>query len=202
MLDGGGFVNAAHGFRESGFVCVAAFELEEGPDQFATLVFEHSASGDFAAVIHARQFAQIGGATQTSHLGVRHRVYHAFDPRHDTGAATHGAGLLGDVKGAALESPVTDGRGCLRDGQHLGVGGGIFAMFNGIVGESDDLTFPFDHTSDGHFIRSPRVNRLVECEAHKEGVISHKLRWEQLSEGAGRWIGRSGWHGFKCNCLD
>lgn len=202
MIDGDGLVNAAHGFGESGFVRVAAFELEEGPDQFAALVFEHSASGDLAAVINAGQVAQIGCATQTSHLGVRHRVYHPFDPRHDTGAATHGAGLFGDVEGAALKSPVTNGRGGLSDGQHLGVGGGILAVFDGIVGKRDDLTLPFDDASDGHLIRSPRVNRLVECQAHEKFIIAHKLGWKLLFEGAGRRIGRSGWHGFKCNCLD
>ena len=152
---------------------ILSFQFEVGADQFAALGFQHAAGGDFTTVIDPFELIEIGGAAQAPHLGVRHSVYHPLQARHERGAGAHGAGLLGDVERAVFEPPVADGSSSLGDGEHFGVGGGVFTVFDRVVGRGNDLSIAHDHATDGDFILTPGVDRLVKSEAHKELVIAH-----------------------------
>jgi len=63
----------------------------------------------------------------------------SLDAGEGEGAGAHGAGFFGDVEGAAGEAPVAEGVGGLGDGEHFGVGGGVFEEFDLVVGAGDDL---------------------------------------------------------------
>ena len=75
-------------------------------------VFQDTAGG-FEVVIAAGKGAEVGGATEAAHLFVGEAEEDFADAGNDEGTGTHGAGFLGDVKGALVESPIAQGVGGL-----------------------------------------------------------------------------------------
>lgn len=173
-----------------------SLEFEIGPNQLSAFVFEHSAGGDFTAMIDAFEFVEIGGAPQAAHFAVRDGVYHPFKARHEGSAGTHGTGLFGDVEGAALEPPVADGRRGLSDREHFGVGRGIFAVFDGVVSGGNDLAIAGDYAADGDLVLAPGIDCLVEGETHKKLVIADQLGRKPFFKRTRRMVVGGGRHGL------
>jgi hypothetical protein len=86
-------------------------------------------------------------------LGIGTAVNHVRQTRQHNGAGTHGAWLQGDVQDTIIQAPGAERLGCLRDGDHLGVGGRIVQLFALIVTLSDDALLQGDYDgADGHLV--------------------------------------------------
>ncbi len=130
------------------------------------------------------------GAAEAAHFGVAPGEDHSTQSTHDGRTRAHGAGLLGDIQGAIVETPITDFLGSLGDGENFGVSSGVVSTFNFIVSGRDDFTASLDDRADGYFIDTPSVDGEVEGQGHEEGVVAYELRWAELLEGAGEcWFG-------------
>ena len=88
--------------------------------------------------------------------GTSPRVVAAEDDPPDAGVyqrtRAHGARLLGDVEVAVVEAPVADGILSLRDGQHLGVRGGILERLHEIGSTCDDPPILHHDSADRHLL--------------------------------------------------
>ena len=111
-----------------------ALELKKGLQQRAAFGFENAANRELDVMIHAGKFVQVGRSTEAAHLRVGDGVADATYPRHQHGPGAHGAGFLCDVDGGSGQAPVAEFRSGLGEGEHFGVGGGIFRALDGVVG--------------------------------------------------------------------
>src|SRR5690348_13392611 len=101
---------------------VISFALpgKEGLEQVATLRLAYAA-GDLTTVIQGWKLQQVQGAASSAGLGIVCPEHHTSQTHMYAGAGAHGAGLLGDVKRAVGQAPVTDGFLRRRQGQHFGM---------------------------------------------------------------------------------
>lgn len=88
----------------------------------------------------------------------------------DDGTCAHGAGFLGDVEVAVSQAPVAKAALSLSEGEHFGVGGGVFEGFHLVPGAGDDLAVVNDDGTDGHFVLGASTAGLAEGLAHEVGV--------------------------------
>ena len=86
-------------------------------------------------------------------------------PKHQPGYAgqnhrpgAHGTWLQGDVNRTPFQTPRPQVRGCLPDGQHLGVGRGIVVLPGSVVPTPHHLIPPQNHRPHRHL--TPRFRRL------------------------------------------
>ena len=63
------------------------------------------------------------------------------------------------------QSPTASSR--LRDGEHLGVRGGVLEQFHLIAGPRDDAALAHDDRAHGHFLRLVSARRLAQRLAHE-----------------------------------
>ncbi len=117
------------------------------------------------------------GTAEAAHFRVAPGEDYSAQATHDCCARAHGAGLLGDVQGAIVETPIANLLGSLGDGENFGVRGGVVCTFNFIVSGCDDFTASLDDGTDGYFIDTPGVDGEVEGQGHEEGVVAYELRW-------------------------
>jgi len=85
-------------------------------------------------------------------LGVDCCVDQAADAGVEDGPGTHGAGLEGDVEGAARRQAIVgEGAGGVAEGDDLGVGGGVVIAQDTVLSAGDDLAVVNDDGADGDF---------------------------------------------------
>ena len=78
------------------------------------------------------------GAAGCAPFGIVRAKDDAVDPAMDDCPGAHGAGFLGNVKSAAGEAPIAHRGLGGSQGDHLGMGGGVFEQFHLIPGAGDD----------------------------------------------------------------
>lgn len=93
--------------------------------------------------------------------------YDAADAGVDDGTRAHGAGFFGDVEIAIGEAPVAKDALGLGEGQHFGVGGGVFEGFDLIPRAGDDLTVVYNDGSDGDFVLGGGATGLAKGFTHE-----------------------------------
>ena len=85
-------------------------------------------------------------------LGVGRGVDQAGDAGVEDGAGAHGAGLKGDVEGAAFGQAIVGERsGGVAESDDLGVGSGIVVAQNAVLAAGDDLAVEGEDGADGDF---------------------------------------------------
>ena len=122
---------------------------------------------NFAAVVQLRVLEEVHDSASGSVFGRSTAEDDAPHPHVDEGSGAHGAGLFRDVEVAVGEAVVFQHALGLRDGEHLGVGGGVFERLHLVVRAGDDAAFVDDHCAHGHLLALPRAVGLAEGFAHK-----------------------------------
>ncbi len=92
------------------------------------------------------------------------------DPAMNNCPGTHGAGLLGYVEIAVVQSPVALNLLRLGEGKHLGMCGCVLQSLNLIVGPGNDRTVPHDHGPNGDLFGEECFLGLAERLPHHERV--------------------------------
>jgi hypothetical protein len=100
-------------------------------------------------------------------LGVAGAKDDAADTRVQDGTDTHDAGLESYVKSAAGQPVVAQPQGCVAQGQHFGVCGGIVAANRLIEPASDHLSFANHHGTYRNFFQSCGLARKIERLLHE-----------------------------------
>lgn len=103
-----------------------------------------------------------GAATE----GVGDTENYGGDASQYDGAGAHGTGFLGDIECGFGETPVAHGGGDLGNGNHLGMGSGVFQKFGLVVGLADDLAVAHDDGADGNFAVICRLLCFAQGELH------------------------------------
>lgn len=140
----------------------------------------HDTAKRLEFVIAAWECAQICRAADAAHFFVRKAVVDFTDAGDDQRTRAHGAGLLGDVECAFVESPVAECVGSLGDCNYFGVCGWIVCRARLIMCARNDLALMFDDCSDRHFVLFPSFDCLVVGMRHEILRISVELRWINL----------------------
>lgn len=134
------------------------------------VVLEH-ALGDFAAVVQIGSLDEVPEAAGTSAFWIGAAEDHSTHTAMHDGTSAHRTGLLRDVKIAISEPPVAEGALCLREGQHLGVRGGVLERLDLIPSSGDHFALVHDDGTDGHLVLPGGFLSLSQSLAHVIGVI-------------------------------
>ena len=144
--------------------------LEELRENLAARPGQH-AGDDLAAMVQARIVQQVVRACGPPRPWDRRRRRRRWNPRLHDRPGTHRTRLQGHVQRATVQPPRLPGRGRLRDGDHLGVGGRIVQLLplvvrRAITRSSCTITAPI-----GHFLFARRP-----CCALLPGPVACSLR--------------------------
>src|ERR1035437_10885994 len=112
-------------------------------------------------VVHAREVVEIRGAAEAAQLRVGPGVADALEAGHERGARAHRAGYLGHVERGALEAPVAELRGRLREREHFAVSGGVVGALDSVVAGRQDLATELNDGANGHLVLTPGVDSLI-----------------------------------------
>jgi len=149
----------------------SAVVAEEIAEQLAAFGFAN-APDHLGVVVEARVHEQVVERRRGACLGVVGPEHHPGHPgrEHDPGA--HGARFERRRQGCAAEPPVADGRGCIAQGQHLGVRGGIVGGLALVVARSDHLAADDHHSADRHLARRRSLPGLFQRQLDR-GFVCH-----------------------------
>lgn len=105
----------------------------------------------FDAVVQGRVVDDLKQGADGAALWIVAAVDDAVEAAVDDGAGAHGAGLDGDVEGAACEPPTAQGPAGLFNGQELGVSRGAGQGFAQVIGPGNGLFLINDDGAYGNF---------------------------------------------------
>lgn len=88
----------------------------------------------------------------------------------DEGAGAHRTGFFGHEKVAIRQAPVTDAGFRLRQGEHLGMGGGILEQLDLVEGARNDFPVAHHHSADWNLLRFVRAHGHAQRLTHEIGV--------------------------------
>jgi hypothetical protein len=129
--------------------------------------FLENTGRDFASVIEARHLQKIHHAFRSTGGGIRAAEDHAPDSRVHKRARAHSARLLGHIKIAIRQTPITNGRFSLCYRQHFGVRGRVFEQLDLVMRTRDDFALARNHRANRHFFRCVRFLRLSQSFTHE-----------------------------------
>lgn len=150
-----------------GAVGLAAAGLGEEIFENGDAVIAKNARTDVATVIEVVGLEEIPEAAGGAAFDIWATENDAADAGVDDGASAHGAGLFGDIEIAVGEAPVAEDALGLGEGEHFGVGGGVFEGFDLVPGTGDDLAVVDDDGADGHFVLGGGAAGLSERFTHE-----------------------------------
>ena len=149
------------------FVAAFAKEILQNCHAF---ILQHTRN-NIASVIEARHLQKIDYTSRSTANGICATENHAPNSRVHERACAHRAGLLGHVKIAIAQSPITYGCLSLRQRQHFGMRSGILQQFHLIMRAPDDFAFANNNRADRNFASYVRFLSLSQCFAHKVLVV-------------------------------
>lgn len=164
----------AESFLVMGAVCLAAAGLSEEIFEDGDAVIAENAGTDLATMIEVVGLEEIPEAAGGTAFDIWATEDDAADAGVDDGSCAHGAGFFGDVEIAVGEAPVAEDALGLGEGEHFGVGGGIFEGFDLVPGTGDDLAVVDDDGADGDFVLGGGATGLSERFTH-EVVVAVKI---------------------------
>lgn len=137
---------------------VAAFSKEILQNCRALVL--QNAGCNIAPVIQCRHLQKVHYTSGRSGRRICATENQTTDPRVHERTRAHRAGLLGHIKIAIGQSPITYGCLSLRQRQHFGMRSGILQQFHLIMRAPDDFAFANNNRTDGYFAGLERFLRL------------------------------------------
>ncbi len=150
------------------------------PHQLRRLLSQNPFS-DFWMVVPSRLRRNVDDGPTGAKFGVSGAEDNTGDAGQVYGPDTHRAGLQANKEGAIVQAPTFKGRRGGRQGQHLGVGGGIPQRFDAVVAPADDPLVVDDHAADRHLVDQHGGLRLFEGLAHPM-LVSVVFRYHDCIE--------------------
>jgi hypothetical protein len=150
--------------------------LEEVGEEGAAFGLEDAAD-DFDAMVQEGVPGEVQEGAAGAGLGVVGAEDESGDPSQDEGTGAHGARLEGDIEGAVVQAPGSEGPSGEFQGDAFRMCGRIVRSFSEIEGLGDDLPMPNDERSNGDFAEGDGILGEGEGVAHPVQV------------GFGNWIG-------------
>lgn len=134
----------------------ALASLYEEVGEHGAALFGEEAGGDFDFVVELRVVHDVEDRAAGAGFGVGCGVDEAIDAGVEDGSGTHGAGLEGDVEGAAFgfaggwaETVVLKGQAGGAEGDDFCVGGGVVVAEDTVLAAGDDFVFVNDDCAYG-----------------------------------------------------
>lgn len=125
--------------------------LKKAAENFPT-GSRHYGGNNLATVVQPWVGQQMEERVDGTGFGVGGAIDDGGNAGLEDGTTAHDAGLQRDIEGAAFEPPIAEVAGGLGDGDHFGMGGGVFEHLALVVGGGDDALGLNDDCADGHFV--------------------------------------------------
>lgn len=139
---------------------------EEFSENSDTVVSEHAGTY-LTTVVEVVSLKKVPEPACGAAFDIRATEDDAADPGVDDGTSAHGAWFFGDIEIAVGEAPIAKDALGLSEGEHFGVGGGVFEGFDLIPRAGDDLAVVNDDGTDGDFVLGGGTAGLAEGFTHE-----------------------------------